>query len=559
MNVVAISPEFGIVPEQTITEFDKLPQAKRKLVLSRQQFIQPVLANIQHGVKQTVAIENLLASVKYGAASAEIMKLAEVLGNKGKPPSRATVCRWVSHFNEYGINGLVDKREGRKRKRYGWESNALSWYQQPQKLAISTVAELLQQEGFNSATYNRVRGFIKSLPKDLKQAVDRRRMGSKLYNDTQKPSRIRDTDVLPIGHIYQGDGHTIDAYLAHPLTGNPWRPELTVWIDVRSRYLVGWYMSVAESSYSTLFSLSHALISQDHVPAALHIDNGSGFKAKMLHEESTGFYQRFDMQVMFSIPGNPQGKGQVERWFRTLRDKFDKTFNSYCGHDMAPDAIKKILADAKAGKKPLPSLQTYMDGLKEFINFYNNRPHSALKGDTPASLWQQLERVPLHMPADAVMRPRIERTIRRGSVNLFNREYRHPELIRYNKEKVWVEYNLHDDSMVRVMDLKGRLIADASLASKTPYMSESRIADQTQNRLKGQIKRLEKHADEKRAQAKLLVDHEAISNELDSDELPAGLEQHESEPLFNTYNTMEEPDSVDTDDCSIDIFDTSYD
>lgn len=556
MNVVAIRPEYGIVPDQLTTEFDKLPQAKRRLARTREQFIQPVLTDIQRGVSQRAAIENLLMSIKCQAASDELLKLADDLGSKGKPPSHPTVARWVKAYSEEGVNGLVSAHKGRQRKLGNWEPRALYWYQQPQKLAISTVAELLQQEGFSDATYSRVSRFIKSLPHDVRE---KRRMGSKLYRDTQTPSRVRDTECIPVGGIYQGDGHTIDAYLAHPLTGNPWRPELTVWIDVRSRYIVGWYMSVAESSYSTLFSLSHALISHDHVPAALHIDNGSGFRSKMMHDESTGFYSRFDLNVMFSIPGNPQGKGQVERWFRTLRDKFDKTFYSYCGHDMAPDAIKKVLADAKAGKKPLPSLQTYMDGLKEFINFYNNRPHSALKGDTPANLWQQLERVPVHMTSAAIVRPRIERTIRRGSITLFNREYRHAELIRFNTDQVLVEYDLHNDSMVRVLTKDERLICDADLTQRTAYVSESRMEDMQQNRLKGQIKRLEKHADEKRAQAKLLVDHEAISHELDSDELPAGLEQHESEPLFNTYNTMEEPDSVDTDDCSIDIFDTSYD
>jgi len=530
MNIVAISPEHELAISVDENAWDKLPQSKRKLARSREELIMPVIQSMKEGVSARVAIEHLLVSIETSNAPEKLMKLAIDLGRKNKAPSMATIQRWIKDYKQYALVGLVSGHIGRQRKTYGWEARALYWYQQPSKLAVSTVAELLQQEGVNDVTEDRVRRYINSLPFDVRM---RRRMGTKLFNDTQKPARIRDTECLPIGGIYQGDGHTIDAYLAHPITGNPWRPELTVWIDVRSRYLVGWYMSVAESSFSTLFSLSHALITHDHVPAGLHIDNGSGFKAKMMHDESTGFYQRFDLSVMFSIPGNPQGKGQVERWFRTLRDKFDKTFESYCGHDMAPDAIKKLLTDVKQGKKQLPDLKTYLEGLKKFIAFYNNRPHAALNGETPASLWAQLERVPVHMTSQAIIRPRIERTIRRGSITLFNREYRHPELIKFNTQKVYVEYDLHNDSMVRVLKTDESLICDASLTQKTLYVTDSRMEDMQQNRLKGQLKRLEKHADEKRAQAKMLIDHEEVANELDSDDLPEGLEQHNSEPLFD--------------------------
>lgn len=554
MNIVPIKAEYTMSLPSLLNDWDKLPHKKRELARLREAFIKPVLTLIKKGVSARAAIDNLLVSINTCTAAPELIDLAWQLGRSNKPPSTASVARWLKNYNEAGLVGLVSKGNGKQRKPQPWDARAIYWYGLPSKLAMAAVADLLIQENFGEVTGQQVNRFINLLPKDLKQKLQRSRMGAKLYSDTQKSLRIRDTEVLPIGHIYQGDGHTIDAYLAHPITGNPWRPELTAWIDVRSRYIVGWYMSVAESSFSTLFSLSHALITHDHVPAGLHIDNGSGFKSHMMNNESTGFYSRFDLSVMFSIPGHPQGKGQIERWFRTLRDKFDKTFESYCGHDMAPDAIKKLLDDVKKGKKQLPSLQTYLDGLKKFIDFYNTKKHSALSGETPASLWAQLERVPVHMTSDAIVRPRIKRTVRRGAINLFNREYRHPELVRHNKQMVFVEYDLHNDELVRVMDLDTRLIVDASLTYKTPYLSDSRIEDMTQQRLKGQIKRLDKHADEKRAQAKMLIDHDEISAALDSMPLPDELELKETDNLFDindiSYgdsNTNMDMDFEDTD------------
>jgi putative transposase len=530
------------------TDWMQLPAAKRELAMKRERFIKPVIEKINLGSSARVAIDNLLTRLAANQAGEDMQRLATELGRKHKPPSMATLQRWIADYQAQGIIGLASGHKGRQRKTYGWEARALYWYQKPTHLAMAAIADLLVQEAFEEVTESRVTRYLNSLPHDV---LNQRRMGAKTYRDAHKPFVRRDTDCIPPGAIYQGDGHTIDAYLAHPITGNPWRPELTVWIDVGSRRIVGWYMSVAESSVSTLFSLSHALISHDHVPAALHIDNGSGFKSKMMNDESIGFYARFDIQTMFSIPGNPKAKGQVERWFRTLRDRFDKTFDSYCGHDMSGDALRELLADVKKGKKQLPTLDVYLDGLNRFIEHYNNKPHSSLNGDTPEQRWQKLERTPVHMIDQAIVRPRIQRKVSRGTIRLFNREYRHAELIRYNQDVLNIEYDLHNDSMVRVMTMDERFICDAALTQRMPYVSASRLEDMQQQRLAGQVKRLERHVEEKRERARMGINHEDYIKALGVD--TDGAIEHQA------MGSLEELDDAKVEqDIPINIFDTDY-
>lgn len=539
------------LPAVASSSWDEMPTVKQQLATSRFQLLQPVLAMTQGGVSAASAIENLLASIDNGQCDQSIVAVANKLGRKGQPPSKATLYRWFGSYEKGGLPGLVSSSKGRQRVDYGWEARALYWHQQPSKLAAAAIAVLLIEEKFEDVTESRVRRYLKSLPDDI---ANKKRIGSKFYRDTQMPSRLRNTDVLPVGHTYQGDGHTIDVYLSHPNTGKPWRPELTVWIDIRSRYIVGFYLTEAESSISTLLSLSKAMIDYDHVPACLHIDNGSGFKSQMMNDESVGFYQRFDITTLFALPGNSKGKGQVERFFRTLRDSFDKRWNSYCGHDMADEAIQRVLKNARQGKKPLPDVRDYLLGLQDWIDGYHHRPHRGIDGKTPAEMWSQLEHTQLHMTEAAVVRCQIKRTVRRGSLRLHNREYRHPELQQFNtREKLIIEYDLFDDSKVFAFTSDGRKICEPELTNKVDYLPDSRIKEMQQRRVEGQVKRLEKHIEEKRERSRQNIDHAALANQILDDGSPQAIEDG------STLLEHDAPEEMLSDECNdIDIFDIDY-
>jgi len=511
-------PSLTIVPTDCSSRrvsWESLPEKKRLQATEQAQIVKTILAMQPKGVKLRPVIDNFLLKVNRGLVTKEITDLALRLGRKNQPPSRSTLYKWVQAYESNGLMGLVKQHKGSDRNIWGWEAAAMRYYSLPSKPAMATVSLWLQQEGHDSATDARVRAYLKSLPTNAAEN-SRKRLGAKMYRDSQKTFVRRDTNVLDVGFIYQGDGHTVDVYIAHPQTGKSWRPELTAWMDIRSRYLVGWFITESESALTTLFALSHALLKHDHVPAMLHIDNGAGFKSKLVNDKSLGFYARLGIEPMFSIPGNAKGKGQIERWFRTMEDQFGKRWETYCGKDMAPEAINPIVRAAAAGNRDLPSLKQYVDELTQYVEQYNNTPHSALDGKTPAELWSTLERVPVEFPATALCLPQKQVSIRRQAITLDKREYSAAELIQYNGKKLTAEYSIHDDSFIRVLTQDGRWICDANLIQKADYLPSSRIDEAQQNRLKGQEKRLQRKLDETQKRLGNAITHDQVLNDRNS-------------------------------------------
>ena len=471
------------------------------------------------GVSLAAACELLIDDITR-SPDGNLALAARTVSRNGAIPHVSTLRRCYEAANALGAAALAGNYKGRVRKDYGWEARAIELYNLPSKPAMSAVAMNLVEEGYDSATESRVRRYLKSLPAHLGKNSPAR-MGKRKYKDSQLPFIRRDTAVLKPGDIYQGDGHTVDVYVAHPATGKIWRPELTVWIDVASRCIVGWYLSEAESTMSTLYALSHALLSQNHIPAMLHIDNGSGFKGKMMAEESTGYYARFGIGTMFSLPYNAKGKGQVERWFGTMERQFGKFCPSYCGADMADEVLNKLARDINSGKQKLMSLEDYSSGLRQYIEQYNNRLHRSLDGQTPTEVWNGLKHSEVVDSPDVIVRPRVERIIKRSCIRLHNREYGSHELAQFNGSDVQVEYDLHNDESVRLLDGKGRWLCDAPLIYRKAYIEPSRIEQARKNRLKNQTKRLQNKIDEAERRSNASISHDRHIEALESGNLAA--------------------------------------
>lgn len=451
-----------------------------------------------------------------GLLPAAVLAALSVLqpGKANRCPSRATLYRWDRGYAAYlrgDSTAAAPRYKGGVRREYGWEARALEVYHIPSAPLPGAVADQLQREGWDSATEARVRRYLKSLPATLGPNSPQR-LG-RHYHRLNKGHYIeRDTSVLQVGELYSMDGHTVDVYLAHPQSGGIWRPEFTAVMDIASRYIPGWYLSEAESKHSTILALSHALTTQDHVPGWLHIDNGSGFKARAMSQEADGYYARFSIQPMFSIPGNSKGRGHIERFFRTVRDKHDKLFADgmfYCGDDMAPEINRRLSAQLTQGKRSLPSFYAYRDSLAAWIDHYNHTPHSALGGRTPAEVWAEgLVRVPLELPEHATIRERAQRTVRRGRITLDKRSYTDAVLALYNDRAVAVEYSIHDDAHVWVYDEQDRLICIAELRDKVAYLPSSRLEEQREKRKAGQMRRIAKRAAEVEAQHRANLTHD---------------------------------------------------
>lgn len=473
---------------------------QRRVAEMRATLVAPLAALVtQRHAAVTKVAEMFLSRHAAGTLDATARHALDILGAAGdEVVSLSTLKRWITAYAKTGRDGLLPRHTGRVRKDYGWEARAAQLYNLPSKPGFMGVALTLQREGFDSATESRVKAYLKKLPATLGE-YSPQRVGQHLHKLTRRTFRRRHLDDVLIGEIYAGDGHTVDCYVAHPNTGKPYRPELTAFIDIKSKYIAGWYFTESESAQSTLFALSAAMVRHDHVPAWLYIDRGAGYRAKLLADESVGWYNKFDIAVIGALPGNPHGKGWIERWFRTCRDRHDKFFAGgqvYCGDDMAPEINRRLSAHIEQGKRTLPSLREYVASFAAFVEQYHNTPMDTLDGRTPAQVWAELTKVPVGMHADAVLRPRTEATVSRQQVRLHNRWYFHEALALYDAKRLTVEYDLHNDASVWISDDKGRFVCEAALVDKAPMLPVSRLEEQRDKRLQGQVKRLERHTAE---------------------------------------------------------------
>lgn len=471
-------------------------ESRRKVAEARAALVAPLAELVSNGASRNNVAKLFVARLMAEINDPGTQHALKVLGTASA--STATVKRWISAYLDDGKAGLLPKYTGRVRQSYGWEVRATAIYNQPSKPGFADVAWRLRQEGHDTATESRVKRYLKALPATLGDKSPAR-IGAHLHKLTRQKFQRRSTTELLVGEIYAGDGHTVDCYVAHPNTGKPFRPELTAFIDVKAKYVAGWYFTESESAVSTLYALSHALVTHDHVPGWLYIDRGAGYRAKMLSDEATGWYGKFDIEVVGALPGNPHGKGWIERWFRTVRDKHDKFFADgqvYCGDDMAPEINRRLSADLASGKRTLPSLREYVESFRAFLDSYHNEPMDVLGGRTPAQVWAELTPVAVGLEASAIMRPSQEATVGRQTVRLHNRFYFHEALALYDGHRVVVEYDLHRDGLVWVHDKKGRLICEARLVNTIGVLPTSRLEEQRDRRLAGQVKRLERKAAE---------------------------------------------------------------
>ena len=92
---------------------------------------------------------------------------------------------------------------------------------------------------------------------------------------------------------------------------------LFAFIDDQSRALVGYRFGHAEDTVRLAAALRPALASRG-VPESIYVDNGSAFVDAWLLRACA----KLGIKLVHSTPGRPQGRGKIERVFRTVREQF---------------------------------------------------------------------------------------------------------------------------------------------------------------------------------------------------------------------------------------------
>ncbi len=452
-----------------------LTMRQNKVGLARADLVRMYLAEKKKARlnKQPVcdAAERFIAGYNTGALSPNLFSIL-------KTTSVKTVERWAltfkrANFDYTAIADNYGNRMGQRKITPDELNTALSFCLHPNRLRISEAVRMtkitLERRGVLSPSSDST---IRRVIHDWKNNHYDRwvfcREGEKALNDKVLPYIDRDAGLLDVGDVLVADGHMLNFEILHPFTGKPARMAMVLWYDWASRKAAGWEIMPTENIQCVASSLRHAILKLGKVPKVAYLDNGRAFKARVFTStdidfEEAGFYgmfARIGIEAVFAWAYHGQSK-PVERFFGTFSEleRLTPTFSGTSIADkparmMRNETLHRKLHEQRYGGF-IPTIDQANQMIATWMEEYEQRPHSGLKGVAPIEIWNSGkgpgidEELLTHM----MMHMKIK-TVGRNGVRFMGRDYYHEDLYGY-RERVMIRYDFDDLSRVHVFDQTG--------------------------------------------------------------------------------------------------------
>lgn len=271
-------------------------------------------------------------------------------------------------------------------------------------------------------------------------------------------------DIVQIDHT-KADVTVVDSVTRRPLG----RPTLTVAIDVNTRMVLGFHLSLEPPSLlAVALCLTHAVMDKSHwltargistdwaaqgIPSAIYVDNGAEFHARAF-ERACSEYQ---IDLRHRPPGTPRYGGHIERLIGTMMGAIHLLPGSHFSNIFERGDLD---AEAEA-VMTLRELETWL--ALEITGSYHARVHSALE-TTPAAAWAaRTNEVRVQIPADlrqflVDFLPSELRVLQRDGLHLFHIRYWADELrwlMGRESRKFTLKYDPRDLSRIFVLTENG--------------------------------------------------------------------------------------------------------
>ncbi|HEX3851386.1 MAG TPA: DDE-type integrase/transposase/recombinase, partial [Polyangiaceae bacterium] len=196
-------------------------------------------------------------------------------------------------------------------------------------LAESTVHRMLAK-----------RGLMKKRPEDP-TSKDRRRFQHEAAGDLWMSDVMYGPKIRDAGQVRQ--------------------TYLIAFVDDATRMIPFATFAFSEGAIAYLVVLEQA-IRRRGIPKRLYVDNGAAFRSRQLALVCA----KLGIALIHAKPYTPQGKGKMERWFRTVRMQYLAT--------LAPEHKTSLEAMNRA-------LSAWIEGE------YHHAPHRGLGDESPADKW----------------------------------------------------------------------------------------------------------------------------------------------------------------------------
>lgn len=428
-----------------MSELSALPEADRQKALERFRVLEP---HLKAGIPLILVARN--AGISYRTAQ-----------------------RWVALYQRFGLAGLARKGRTDRGTRRSLspqmhkvvEGLALQKPPLPIATLYRQVYRIAKQQNEKPPSYAVVYDIVRQLPADLVMLAHE---GSKAYADVFELVHRREAERP--NAIWQADHTPLDILILRE-DGTAAKPWLTAIIDDYSRAIAGYFLYFeAPSTIQTALTLHQAIWRKEEVrwrvcgiPDVLYTDNGSDFTSHHLEQVAADI----KMQLVFSTPGKPRGRGRIERFFGVLNSIFLSGLPGYTPNGGGLCGQPTLT---------LPELGTM---LRDFIlSDYHLREHSETD-IAPQSRWEQggfLPRMPdsLEQLDLLLLTVAKARKVHPDGIHFQGLRYVDTTLAAFVGESVMLRYDPRDVAEVRIFH-EGRFLCRAicpELAGETIPLRE---------------------------------------------------------------------------------------
>src|SRR4051812_44189012 len=359
-----------------------------------------------------------------------------------------TLRRWVRQYRAHGLAGLMRaarKDQGQRRSVTAQLQQIIEGLalQKPRRTLANIhreTARLWRERGWPSPSYSTVRRIVGQLDPALTTLAHE---GLKAYQE--KFDLIYRHQASAPNEVWQADHSPLPIFVLNERS-QPAKPWLTIILDDYSRGVPGYYLGFeSPTALQTALTLHQAIWRKADprwhlcgIPARFYTDHGSDFTSHHLEQVAADL----KMELVFSWPGHPRGRGKNERFFRTVEQVLLPRLPGFVGENGTTGGTCLSL----------PAFDTCFRTW--LLEDYHERVHEEIK-EAPQAHWEEsgfLPRMPESLEQLDLLLLHVarKRRVQQDGIHFQGQRYFDLTLAAYVGEDVIIRFDPRDLAVIRV-------------------------------------------------------------------------------------------------------------